>query len=73
MSPTGYMIWFVFMAAATGAILVLGTLGATGLFSRNERSARSARRAAERRGRTHVHESLGWHRVRHVLVPRHRS
>lgn len=73
MSPTEYMVWFGFMAAATAAILVLGTLGATGSFSRDERSARSARRAAQRRRSTHTHESMARHRVRHALVTRHRG
>lgn len=70
MSPTDYMIWFAFMAAATGAVLVIGTLGATGLFSHDQRAERSARRAVQRRRRRY--ESIGWRRLRHVLVPRHR-
>lgn len=54
MSPTQYMIWFVFMAVVTGAILVTFALGGTGFFSREQRAERSAHRAAQRRRRHDV-------------------
>jgi hypothetical protein len=49
MSVTASMIWFIFMATATTTILVVGTLGAAGLLTRDERTARPARRAAVQR------------------------
>jgi hypothetical protein len=45
MSPTAYLVWFLFMAAATASILVIGTLGAAGTFERDERSASQPRAA----------------------------